>query len=348
MKRAFAILAALPLLATAADITGNWTGNYYAGPIYFVLKQDGAKLSGTAGPSAAQQMLKVEGQVDGGHLMFKVGPFQFDATLDGDDLKGELKTPEDTSALTLTRAEVFARRAPAESGPAKAFDVATVKPNKSGGVNGISGRGGQIRLSKGQIVMENVALWKALGFAYGIGEDKDYAIAGPAWLKTERYDIVAKVPPDAGWDLRLRMFQALLTERFKMAAHRETKELPIYALTVAKDGPKLKEAEFGHGGFQLGRGTIKAQNAVLSAFTDRLSQMVDRPVIDKTDLKGYYTFTLEWSPDTTASPDESASSPSGASIFTAIQQQLGLRLEARKGPVEVLVIDRADRVPIEN
>jgi uncharacterized protein (TIGR03435 family) len=350
MKRAilFALFSAAASLP-AADITGAWAGSYYAGPIYLVLKQQGTQVTGTAGPNAMQQMMKLAaGKMEGDQFSFKIGPLEVNLKLEGDDLKGELKEPNDTAPLVLTRVEALAKRLP-DTTPAKPFEVATVKVNQSGGNMGATGRGGQIRPSKGQIAMENVTLWKALGFAYGIGEDKDYAITGPAWLKTERYDIIGKVPPGATFDQMRRMLQATLTERFKLGLHRETKEMPIYAMVVARDGLKIKETEPGHGAFSFGRGHIEAKGGALAAFADRLSQMLDRPVIDQTRVPGVFAFTLDWSPDTPmTNPGDDSPGSTGPTIFTAIQQQLGLRLEARRGPVEVLVIDRGERVPIEN
>ena len=342
MTRILVAALGFALLCGAADITGNWSGGFYGGPIYLVLKQDGSRVTGSAGPSEGQQQLAIDGKLDGDRLTFKSGPFDCDLRVNGDEIKGEMKTGAESMVLTLTRVEALAKRPPA---PAKSFDVASVKVNKSGGINTISGRGGSIRPSRGQIAMENVTLWKALGFAYGIGEDKDYAITGPDWLRSERYDIVAKVPPETSWPQITAMMQTLLTERFKMAAHRETREMPVYALVPAKDGPKLHEVEPGHGGFSIGRGVVKAQGGTMDAFAARLGQVLDRPVLDQTGIKGVYAFTLEWTPD--PGPGEPAAD-AGMSIFTAIQQQLGLKLEARRGPVEILVVDRADKVPIEN
>jgi uncharacterized protein (TIGR03435 family) len=349
MKRIL-LLALFPALGLlrAADVSGAWSGSYYAGPIYLILKQEGTEVTGTAGPNATQQMLKLQaGKMAGDQLTFKVGPLDVTLRLQGDDLTGELKEPNDTAPIVLTRVEALARRAP-DNSPAKPFEVATVKVNRSGGNNGITGRGGQIRPSKGQITMENVTLWKALGFAYGIGEDKDYAITGPDWLKTERYDIVGKIPPETTFEQMRRMMQATLTDRFKLSLHRESKEMPVYALLVARDGLKIKETEPGRGGFSFGRGHIEAKAGAISAFADRLSQMLDRPVIDQTGIAGVFSFTLDWSPDLPMTNPDESSAAAGPSIFTALQQQLGLKLEARRGPVDVLVIERGERVPVEN
>jgi len=330
------LLVALFPALHAADVTGAWSGSYYGGPIYLVLKQQGPEVTGTAGPSPAQQLLKLSaGKLEGDRLTFKAGPLEVNLKLQGDELTGELKEPNDTAPITVTRVEALARRAP-DNAPAKPFEVASIKVNKSGTLNGVTGRGGQIRPGKSQIALENVTLWKALGFAYGIGEDKDYAIIGPDWLKTERYDIAGKIPPNTTFEQMRRMLQATLTERFKLALHRDTKDLPVYALVVARDGLKIKEAEPGHSGFSVGRGHIEARGGALAAFADRLSQMLDRPVVDETKMPGVFNFTLDWTDEDT-----------GPSIFAAIQQ-LGLKLEARRAPVEVLVIDRGDRVPIEN
>jgi uncharacterized protein (TIGR03435 family) len=343
------ILFAAGVCLCAAEVSGSWSGSYYGGPIYVILKQQGATVSGTVGPSASQQMLKlVDGKSEGDRLSFKAGPFEVNLRLQGDDLVGELKDPNDTAPLTLTRVEALARRS-SDSTPAKPFEVATIKVNQSGGINGVTGRGGSIRPSKGQIAMENVTLWKALGFAHGIGEDKDYAITGPGWLKTERYDIVGKIPLGTTFDQMRGMLQATLTERFQLGLHRDTREMPIYALVVVRDGLKIKETEPGRGSFSFGRGHIEAKAGALAAFADRLSQMLDRPVIDYTNVPGVFDFTLDWSPEQPmTNPADDSASPAGPSIFTAIQQQLGLRLEARHGPVEVLVVDRGNRVPSEN
>jgi uncharacterized protein (TIGR03435 family) len=237
------------------------------------------------------------------------------------------------------------------------FEVVSVKPNKLGDSNP-TGRGGSIHLDGAQLSMNNVSLWKIVGNAFGVGEDKDYAISGPGWLKSERYDIAAKIPAEVLKDqANLRqnlpiMLQTMLAQRFQMKTHRETKVMPAYALVVGKGEPKLKPSEPGRGPMRIGNGRIEAEKQVMPHFADILSQFVDRPIIDKTGLSGAYDFKLEWAqqaPVDLTDPERRTTDASmGPSLFTAIQEQLGLRLEPQRLPVEVLVIDRAERVPTEN
>ena len=231
---------------------------------------------------------------------------------------------------------VACRRAEAAS---PEFDVASIKPSKAGG-----GRS-SVRLTPGALTMENVSLRKCIGIAYNVGEDKDYAFSGPDWLNFEIFDIAAKFPPDASGEQVEMMLQNLLAERLKLRVHRENKELPVYALVVGK-GPKMQRAAAGVGSrFSLGPGHIVGTAAPMSALADRLH--LDRPVLDLTGLKETFDFTLEWTPDNlpgTPPPDDAA----GPSIFTAIQEQLGLKLETQRGSVEILVIDHAERVPTGN
>jgi uncharacterized protein (TIGR03435 family) len=138
------------------------------------------------------------------------------------------------------------------------------------------------------------------------------------------------------------MMQTLLAERFKLALHRETRVLPVYALVVAKNGPKLQEANpDGRAGLtsEGGRSGVRvtSQKAAMAGLAHRLSLDVGRPVLDRTEIKGFFRITLEW-----------AREGDGPSVFAAIQEQLGLKLEATKAPIEILVIDHAQKVPTEN
>jgi uncharacterized protein (TIGR03435 family) len=173
--------------------------------------------------------------------------------------------------------------------------------------------------------------------AYGI---KGFQISGgPSWVNSERYDVVAK--PNAGANLsqeRLKpMIQALLAERFQLKIHRETKDLTIYSLMAGKDGPKLHASTGASGpGLSMGRGQLSGHKVSMTMLASILELQLDRNVRDNTGIQGDFDIKLEWSPDETADR-------AGPSIFTALQEQLGLKLGSQKGPVEVLVIDSAEK-----
>jgi uncharacterized protein (TIGR03435 family) len=220
------------------------------------------------------------------------------------------------------------------------FEVASVKLTQHGRTVDGSSHSTVGNTDQGSFSASNASLQMLLGWAYDV---KDYQISGPDWLKSDdaRYDISAKAPAGASSRQMPEMLKALLAERFKVALHRETRTLPIYALVTAKGGPKLHEAPAdGHSSTNSRGGHITAQHVSMVDLGDSLSRQLGRAVIDQTGLKGAFDFTLEYAAD-----DADTSRPS---IFTALQEQLGLRLEATKGPVEVLVIDRAERVPTEN
>jgi uncharacterized protein (TIGR03435 family) len=180
-------------------------------------------------------------------------------------------------------------------------------------------------------------------------------------MSTERYDINAK-PEDAASQEQVKlMVQALLADRFKLQFRRETKELPTYTLVVAKGGPKLKRyvetdgdgdgSGGGRGGTMrmMGRGHFEANGIPVSGLANQLSQALGRSVIDKTELKGNYDFKLDWTPDEIPPGvrpvgDHPTPAPAdGTSIFAAVQEQLGLKLEGSKGPVEILIVDRVEK-----
>jgi uncharacterized protein (TIGR03435 family) len=215
------------------------------------------------------------------------------------------------------------------------FEVASIKPNTS--ENGRS----STRPGPTEIVLENTSLRKCISLAYNASEDRDNAISGPDWLNFERYDIAAKYPAGTSLEQVRVMLQNLLANRFKLKLHRESKEVPIYGLVAAKTGTKLVESASGtQGSIGMSNGHLAGKGVPLSALADRLSGPVfqlGRPVLDRTGISGVYDFTLDWI------PDESA-----PSLFTALQEQLGLRLEAQKGSVEVLVVDSMERKPSAN
>jgi uncharacterized protein (TIGR03435 family) len=244
-----------------------------------------------------------------------------------------------------------------------AFEVASVKPAPPATDNRMRvGMGGDA----GRVNFSNVTLINVMARAYNV---KDHQITGPDWLKTQRYDIVATLPSGASKDQVPQMLQTLLADRFKLSLHRETKVLPIYALVVGKNGPKLHEAE-GAGGLRMSMGPKGLQltgKVSITMLAEALSRFTDRPVLDMTELKGNFDIDLGWRPDGQPGgpgifgPGGGGPPPEGGgerreakenadapSIFTAVQEKLGLKLEGRKSPVEILIVDQADKIPSEN
>jgi uncharacterized protein (TIGR03435 family) len=147
------------------------------------------------------------------------------------------------------------------------------------------------------------------------------------------------------------MLREVLADRFKLKFHRETRQLPVYELTVAKNGPKLREPDAARKGteprFAPSAGRLVASNQTMPALATVLTRTLRRRVVDLTGLEGHYDFVLQWAPDENEAaplrPSSTAPDPNGPSIFTAIQEQIGLRLESSRAPVEVLVIDRVEK-----
>jgi uncharacterized protein (TIGR03435 family) len=229
------------------------------------------------------------------------------------------------------------------SGPPVArgqFDVTSVKPNRTGS------DGSTLKtLPGGKFVATNANLKALIQFAFGI---RDFQIiGGPRRLGTDAFDVLASTGSagDLSEEQLRPALQALLAERFQLKFHRDMRELPTYSLTIARNGPKLTE-HTGDGGpsgrtlFSGGKATLTAAKVPASMLAEQLGHLVERPVVDNTGLRGLYDFKLEWSPD-------QAAGSAGPSIFTAVQEQLGLKLESTRGPVEVIVIDSAEK-PSEN
>jgi uncharacterized protein (TIGR03435 family) len=184
---------------------------------------------------------------------------------------------------------------------------------------------------------------------------EDYQIEAPAWLESARFDVVANVPPGATRDDVNLMLQNLLADRFQLKLHRSTRELPIYALVVAENDATLK-ASVDDPNAAKGRGTISVggprkrfefDGFTMAQFADVLAREVDRPVIDMTGLTGKYDVRLEFAPHSRAAAI-SPNPQSAVEIFTALTEQLGLKLEPTKGPVALLVVDSALKQPTEN
>jgi len=230
------------------------------------------------------------------------------------------------------------------------FDVASIKPSRLSG----EGRNREnVTANPGTLTMHNVSLRSALQWAYRM---KEYQVSGPAWIGDERYDISAKAADTAGEDQLRAMLQNLLAERFKIALHHEKKELPFYALLVAKNGPKLAAGKADGKSVLEPKGMgLAAQDTSLGEVADLLTQIATRlnlpPVIDMTGLKGRFDFTVDGT-DLLQSIGAGDAAPDLSAIMVGVmeilQEQLGLRAELRKAPTDVLIVDRAEKLPTEN
>jgi uncharacterized protein (TIGR03435 family) len=226
-----------------------------------------------------------------------------------------------------------------QSVAAQQFEVASVKPSVAD-PRAVSG----IKTGHGRLDGNNVTLQRCIMGAYGVGPNQ--ISGGPDWLDRDRFEISAKAAQPINDDAALMvLLRGLLAERFKLALHRETRSIPAFVLEVAKNGPKLERAEPGDAGTNTSTTnfgvTIEAHNTDLDSFARILGRRVDLPVINHTGLEGIFNFKLHWSPENARPLDGGATE--AASIFTAIQEQLGLRLRSQKAPVEFLVIDHAER-----
>jgi uncharacterized protein (TIGR03435 family) len=250
------------------------------------------------------------------------------------------------------------------------FSVTSVKPNHTGccttwGAGNRGGGGGG----------KNVTLKELMGFAYRL---QQFQISGgPRWINSDRFDIEGKaVGPTTDFDKVRLMLQALFEDRFKLKVHRETQDGPVYALVVAKGGPRIRLSQDqssedvdgpappgagpNHGAIRVGVGNLVGNAVTLSWFANMLSQRMDRLVVDKTNLSGRFDIRLQWVPTPGENPFDMGGNnlpasiidmtgttvtlnPSGPSMFSAIQEQLGLKLESAKAPVELLVIDHVEK-----
>jgi uncharacterized protein (TIGR03435 family) len=233
------------------------------------------------------------------------------------------------------------------------FEVATIKPSTLDWPSG----GRYMRMQTAhQFVARNYTLRVILSAAYNLTPRA--VSGGPEWVDSDRFDILAEAPGEVRptLDEQMAMLRKLLAERFSLALHREPKEYSIYALTIAKNGPKLMEAAPNtspEGSPPLvfvlypDMARLAARDATMGELASVMQRSaLDRPVVDKTGLLGRYDFDLEWMPDET---QFSGNVPKGdpdhpkADLFAAMQQQLGLKLEATRGPIEALVIDKVER-----
>jgi uncharacterized protein (TIGR03435 family) len=238
------------------------------------------------------------------------------------------------------------------------FEVVSVKPNKSTSYD--SG----ITTNRGRLMATNASLRRLIVSAYGV---QDYQVEGPEWLGSERFDVSATIPEalpkGEKYDAALQvMMQKMLSGRFKLVVHREQKTRPVYGLMTGKSGVKFKEAPASdcdsHSRNNSGThfvGTCVSMDGFAQFLARRRRDLpLDLPVLDMTGLQGFYNLKLDWVPESKGSSERKddvpgvGASASGVTLLVALEEQLGLKLETRKAPIDILVVDDAQKAPSEN
>jgi len=253
------------------------------------------------------------------------------------------------SAILLAAAVLRAQAKPE-------FDVASIKPS-----SGDDGRTLVQLLPGGGLQTASATLRALITLAYNV---RSYQVSGGSgWIDSDRFDVVAKsdvsvdaksAPRDSSRPAEQQYktmqeqmrpkLHALLADRFQLRLHRETREAPIYDLVIAKSGTKLQHAN-NFRGLRIGRGQFIGTGATPEMLTTALANHLGRPVRDRTGLEGAFNFKWEWTPDGPPPPgiDAPPAGPNGPSIFTALEEQLGLTLKSTRGPIDVLVIDYLEK-----
>ncbi|MBS1854947.1 MAG: TIGR03435 family protein [Acidobacteria bacterium] len=235
----------------------------------------------------------------------------------------------------------------------RAFDVASIRPSEQAG-RGRGGHGmgeafgGNVRVTPDSVILRGVSLRTCIAWAYHVQES---LVTGPDWMGDARFDIVAKAAAPADEDHLRAMMQALLADRFKVAAHRQTKEMQVYVLEPGKSGAKVHASESqGEASIQPDPRTmtVTVQRAGVSQLTDLLSRALRAPVLDQTGLAGKYDLTVNVAKyladrQTGGQPLDPISL-----IEEVLREELGLKLDSRKLPVDLVVVDRAEKTPTEN
>lgn len=220
------------------------------------------------------------------------------------------------------------------------FEVATIKPAapSTDGHTHINYPSGD------RFSASNITLIALMQWAYKMPARQ--IISGPSWLSSSRFDIQATIDANqiehldqqAQTELKQRMVQSLFADRFHMKIHQETRTMPAYDLVVAKDGTKLQPSHANGKSIGIGRSHFNGEGLPMTIIAEELSQIAGRAIVNKTGLSGYYDFKLQWAPD-----DATGSDSNLPSFFTALQEQLGLKLISTKEPIPVLVIDHLDQ-----
>ncbi len=356
----------------AQDITGNWQGTLQTGlqkvRLVFKIATENDKLTATI-RTADQYSPPIATTItrDGTAVRVTIpainGKYEGKLSADGNAITGTL-TQGAQLPLNLARATPDTAWAIPEPPPPPkrmspdanpAFEVATIKPSDPSHPEQI------ITLRGAEVITTNVTVHALINLAYWLHPKQ--LTGGPSWTETEKFDMAGEpdVPGQPNVDQMKIMIQKLLTDRFQLKFHFEKRELPVYAVRLAKTGAKISQSQDdpkGIPGWGFGRnpsGMIMSfHNSPMSQFTAVLQNSTDRPVVDQSGLTGRYDFTLNFTPDAAMAallggpPAPAGDNPDAApDLFAAFQQQLGLKLEPARAPVDVMVIDKVER-PSEN
>jgi uncharacterized protein (TIGR03435 family) len=354
------------------DIAGDWQGTLQAGKslriILKIMKTDkgwGGKMYSI--DQGAQPINVSSVVLDGSALRYSVdligGNYEGTLSADGNSILGNWTQGPNPLPLTLVRAtKETAWEIPVPPPPPKpmaadanpSFEVATIKPSKP------EAQGKGFRVNGRNFATINTSLDDLIEFAYDVHAKQ--IISGPEWLDKDKYDLAA-VPDKEGspsYEQWKSMVQKLLADRFKLTFHHDKKELSVYVLSVGKGGPKnVTKSESPAPGFSIpirpapGGIAMSVRNGTMTNFAvfGLQGAVLDRPVLDQTGLTDRFDFTLTWAPDESQfggripPPSENLNPPPG--LFTAIQEQLGLKLDGVKAPADVMVIDHVEK-PSEN
>ena len=302
-----------------------------------------------------------------------------------------IRTIVGSSLIVLASCAAFAQNATSPL----SFEVASLKPTANPGTDGRVMRrmiGGPGSTDPGTFTYSNVTLKILVTMAYNL---KDFQVEGPDWIDSVGFDLIAKMPPGATTQQAAQMMQTLLAERFKLEFHRETKQMPVFALVVGKGGSKMKEVEVpaapagppdGRASLQARatngpgirmmmspNGTRMAGQMTMAQLCNQLTRQLERPVLDQTELPATYDVDITFMPDDVdrvnarmaqmapgagmgpggpggtgvEGPPRGGPEPT-LTLAQALQEKLGLKLDARKSAAEILIIDRAEKAPVEN
>lgn len=363
------LLAVTPILAQEHDISGAWQGTLHTprGDLRVVMKvskdASGYKAMMYSIDQGGNGLPASSVAMQGGNIKIAVpalggvyeGKF---SNTDGTAITGTwtqgAATPLDITLATEKTAWAIPEPPPLPTPMAEnadpSWEAATIKPSDP------ERQGIGINMNGRNFSTHNTTLRDLLTFTYGLHPNQ--IVGAPGWVETDKFDLAARPDmPGMPSDLQIKsMMKKLIAERFKLKVHTEKKELSVFLITVAKGGPKLTKNDSDPKGLPglgfRGLGNLVVRNGNMSDFAQMMqSRVLDRPVVNQTNLEGRYDFTMQWTPDETqfggqgarAQAQAAEGAPQNPDLFTAMQQQLGLKIEATKAPADVFVIDHVEK-----